>query len=76
MNDKQRLLCRRLTSADFGPEPAAALDYLQLRNLEALRAWRARYVASRHPSRVDPQPATHALNPCSRTAEESSSWHR
>jgi len=46
MSDRQTLLHRRLDSADFGPEPDSALDYLQLRNLEALRAWRARYVAS------------------------------
>ena len=46
MTDRQLLLHRRFASADLSPELTAALDYLQLRNRDAVRAWRERYAAA------------------------------
>ncbi len=53
MSDKQLLLRRRFTSADLGPEPTAPLDYLQLRNRDALRAWRQRYAIAVRAANAD-----------------------
>jgi len=63
MSDKQLLLCRRFASADLGPEPTAALDYLQLRNRDALRAWRERYAAARRAANAGRRRASRPLNP-------------
>jgi hypothetical protein len=54
MSCKYELLHRYEINAQSSEEPAA-LDYMAMRNLDALRAWRAKYLAFTF--RAGPRPA-------------------